>query len=123
MLIKENVTVYQCEHCKKKLFRKHAMEKHEKNCGADPQNQRVCSLCDFMVRKNIEYYYDCWDGEHTGTSNGFYCNRLGKFMYPNFIENKPFFKENPEQFEEQIPFKKECEYYTLGGVHFGIEKK
>lgn len=32
MIITNNVTVYKCEFCNKKLYRKHAMIKHEDLC-------------------------------------------------------------------------------------------
>ena len=107
-----DVTIYKCEHCNKKMFRKHAMVKHEKYCGCNPVNDRVCSTCDFMDRKSIEYNYDGYDGEGMATAKGFYCSKLKKYMYPPFIENKRCFTEYPEQFEDQLPFKKECEFYT-----------
>jgi len=118
----ENKTVYKCDYCNKKLFVKHAMEKHEKYCGSNPDNDRVCSFCDHMERNTIEYYYDRYDGEHSGTSNGFYCNKLESFIYPPFIEGKPVFYKNPEQFEDQIPFRRQCEHYHAFGKHIGIEK-
>lgn len=95
------------------------MAKHEKYCGSNPENWRVCSSCDYMDRKPLEYYYDGYDGEHTGTTNGFYCSKLEKYMYPPFIEKRRCFTEYPEQFEEQIPFKRKCEHFTMG-VHFGL---
>jgi hypothetical protein len=120
MTIKENVTVYSCDFCKRKMFRKHAMINHEQYCGSNPKNWRACSACDFMVRKPIEYYFDAYDGEHEGTSKGFYCEHLETYMYPNFLENKRVFIEHPEQFEEQIPFKKQCVHFTELGCHKGL---
>ena len=38
------VTVYYCGFCKKKLFVRSAMERHEKHCTANPD--RVCLMCD-----------------------------------------------------------------------------
>ena len=121
MTIKENVTVFHCDHCTKKLFVEHAMVKHEKYCGGNPENKRACSLCDYMKRKPLEYYYDTYEGEQSDTTNGFYCEKFCNFIYPPFIEDKVWFTNNPEQFEEQEPFKRECEHYTLGGQLLGIE--
>lgn len=36
-------TVYYCDFCKKKSFRKSSMEKHEKHCTMNPK--RECRLC------------------------------------------------------------------------------
>lgn len=121
MITKENVTVYQCEHCKKKLFKDYAMIKHEKYCGANPENFTVCSDCDHMERREIEYFFDTYEGQQSDKSNGFYCNCLKTYIYPVFIEHRTFFIQNPEQFEDQIPFKKQCEDFTLNGVVRGLK--
>ena len=119
MKIKENITVFVCDHCGKKMFRRHAMEKHEIYCGQNPENDRACSYCDYMERREIKYYYDGYDGEHSGKSNGFYCIKIEKYIYPPFIEGSPVFYNHPEQFEDQIPFKKECENLTVCGMKYG----
>jgi hypothetical protein len=77
MKTKPNVTVYTCDHCKKKLFVKSAMERHEERCGANPANFRPCMNCAQLEQKEIEFYtgsdrYD--DGEPIyRTAKTFYC--------------------------------------------------
>ncbi len=114
MKVKTDITIFQCDYCNKKMFRKHSMVKHEQYCGGNSKNWRACSNCEIMERRPIEYYYDTYDGEGSGTSKGFYCNKLETFMYPPFIEGRAVFTKYPEQFENQIPFKKECEFDSWG---------
>ena len=45
MKTKENVTVYHCDFCPKKLFVKSAMTRHEKKCSKNPINIRACFDC------------------------------------------------------------------------------
>ena len=44
-----------------------------------------------------------------------YCNKLKAYMYPITIQKKGLPERYPEQFEDQIPFKKECEFCSHGG--------
>jgi uncharacterized radical SAM superfamily protein len=54
MKVTENVTVYQCEHCGKKLFRKHAMIKHEELCNNNHKNYKACMAgCAFLEKTQI----------------------------------------------------------------------
>ena len=53
MKVKENVTVYSCEYCKKKLFRQHAMEAHEMMCNKNPDNYRPCYGCKYLEKERI----------------------------------------------------------------------
>lgn len=56
MKIKENVTIYQCEHCKKKLFVKSAMVRHEFGCTYNPANFAACLNCRFCKDEPREFY-------------------------------------------------------------------
>jgi hypothetical protein len=79
-----NVTIYKCEHCNKKLFRKHAMINHEIKCKENPLNIRSCfdcSLCE-MVKIKFELSTKTYEGEELGDSNSFKCKAKNIFMYP-----------------------------------------
>lgn len=121
MKVKENVTLYKCDFCSKKLFVKHAMENHEKWCGNNPENVRACSGCKFLEETTVDYeqnynsfgegYGVIFDaGTETKTSKAFRCAKLDKLVYPLKVEKKGLVEKYPETFENQIPMPKECEF-------------
>lgn len=112
MNIKENVTVYQCDHCKRKMFVKSAMERHEKWCGNNPNNFKACSGCKFIEETTIEWDYDAFDGYGTAKSKAFRCTKLDKMLYPLKVEKKGLPEKYPETFDGQDPMPKECEHFS-----------
>jgi len=122
MKVKENVTVYQCEFCKRKMFVKHAMEKHEKWCYSNPENFRACSGCKHLEEVTVEYSYSVPTiGDHLGVifdgstverkTTGFHCKKLDKQLYPFKAEKKGLIEKYPESFEDKEPMPKTCEHY------------
>ncbi len=77
MTVKNNVTIYKCEFCKKELKRKHAMVTHELRCSGNPINKRPCLYCQHLDRKEISYYSgvdDFFSGEPIyRNGKAFYC--------------------------------------------------
>ena len=121
MKVRENITVYACDHCKKKMFVRKAMELHEKWCYMNPDNQKACSGCLHLEETEIEYEAICNSfGEdygvifdsHTETrkAKGFKCNQLNKILYPLKVEKKGLVQKFPETFENQEPMPRECEH-------------
>ena len=115
MKIKTGVTVYHCDHCKKKMFRKHAMEKHEKWCASNPDNNKACSGCCFLQETTIEVDYgDNYFNEPVLKKvKAFRCTKLDKLLYPLKVEARGLDKKFPETFDEQEPMPKECEHFDL----------
>ena len=116
MNIKENVTIYSCEFCKRKMFVKHAMIKHEQWCNSNPVNSRACSGCEHLEDTPVEYYITTHssDGDLDETrkeANGFRCKKLNKMLYPLKTEKKGLIEKYPETFEGQEPMPKTCEHY------------
>jgi len=79
-------TVYNCDHCNKRLLHKGYMERHEKECFANPANLRPCFSCGYMERVEVEYYTGR-DEYHTGepiykTTQGFKCTLKDKLLIP-----------------------------------------
>lgn len=112
MIVKENITVYQCQFCKKKLFVKRAMEHHEKYCSSNPENFKACEGCIHLEEIQIEYeigddYYLCEPIIRKVT--GFHCKKLDKKMYPTKAERKGLPEKYPWTFQDQIPMPKECD--------------
>jgi hypothetical protein len=116
MIIKQGVTVYKCEYCKKKLFVKSSMQKHEKYCNQNPENFKACLGCIKLEEVKITCYrYSAEAGAVVPfKSNGFYCKALDKGVYPTKVEKLGLDKKHPETFENQIPMPKECEHKDDG---------
>lgn len=117
MIVKENVTVYRCEHCNKKLFKKQAMELHEKWCSKNPSNAKACSLCSFLKETTIEYTVERYNGFGDASidkkAKAFQCTKLNKMLYPLKVQKLGLDKKYPETFETQEPMPKECEHFEI----------
>lgn len=110
MKVKQNVTVYQCEHCKRKMFRKHAMEHHEKWCPKNPENEKACTYCRHFKETEVTIYWDAFDGERSSIRKGFRCEKLDKLLYPLSAERRGLPDRFPEHFSDQEPMPKTCEH-------------
>lgn len=79
-------TVYNCDHCNKRLLHKGYMERHEKECFANPNNQRPCFSCGYMERVEVKYDTgrDTYrDGEPIyRATQGFKCTLKDKLLIP-----------------------------------------
>lgn len=113
MKIKTGVTVYRCDHCKKKMFRKGAMERHEKLCDSNPENYKACSDCCFLQETTVEVYSGTGSDGYTRDVKAFRCTKLDKMLYPLKVEQKGLVEKYPDTFEEQDPMPKECEHKEL----------
>lgn len=115
----ENITLYKCDFCKKKLQRKHAMIKHEKHCTRNPKNRSACSGCVFMKEGETQVYYPNNSGEFGETyirCKTFHCEKFKKDLYPYKVVRKGLLEKYPESFEgmEQMPsICKEWNYIKL----------
>lgn len=118
MITTENVTIYKCEFCKKKYFRKHACEGHEKYCSSNPENEKACSGCVFLEETKVEYDVDNYEygGYQTRYSNGFKCLKKDQLLYPLKAERLDLPNRYPETFEDQLPMPKDCDLRDDGYV-------
>lgn len=116
MEVRENVTLYICDHCGKRLIRKSAMIKHEDNCSQNPKNIPACYSCKFLEQEEIEYYtYGYNDTENSHKSTCLRCTKKNVLMYPP--KAKRLALEYPEQFEEQTETPKVCELKKFYGIN------
>lgn len=110
----ENISVYICDHCKKRYFVKGACERHEKVCYSNPENYRACSACIHIEEIEIKYTKEEWfDGrviEQKYSVKGFRCKKLDKKLYPFKVEKKGLPDKYPESFEDQEPMPRVCEH-------------
>jgi hypothetical protein len=124
MIVKENVTVYQCEFCKKKLYREQAMLNHELFCYKNPINVKSCIDCKFIetIEKEVEFEkYTQGDGwtdfeTYKRKVNVFRCSKLDKIMYPFKVERLGIYEKYPNTFDGQEPMPSNCESRVEGNV-------
>ena len=112
MTTTENVTVYGCDFCKKKLFRKHAMERHEKYCLGKPENQPACSGCVFLKETTVDISTgsDYHGEEGYRAVKAFECTKLEKLLYPIKVLQKGLVERYPETFQDQELMPNKCEH-------------
>lgn len=113
MIIKENITVYICQHCKKRYFKKYACEKHEVACYSNPENFRACTGCDHLDEIKNKVPFDTFDGESFRTFKSFRCKVFDKILYPFKVEAKGLVEKYPFSFEDQEPMPKKCSQHSI----------
>lgn len=116
----KNVTLYSCDFCLKKLFREHAMKKHEEMCGSNPKNQKACYNCVHLNVEEIERYIGSdYDGDPQYTTTGcMKCEKLDKLMYSFSAERRGLPEKYPEDFEEQERMPNTCRHIEYGNNDF-----
>ena len=108
-----NVTVFQCDFCKKKLFRKHAMVKHEDWCTYNPKNFSACSGCAFIKERLETIEIPSGSMEYsalTYQTKQFECTLLKKWLYPMKAVRKGIVEKYPETFEGQELMPNKCSH-------------
>lgn len=119
MKVIDNITVYKCDHCSKKLFRKHAMQIHEKKCTKNPKNIRACFNCTFCKRIKIKYEPE--SGGLLQESTSFKCTTKNIFMFPpkleHPVERLPSYVEyrDKEILQDKMPLT--CDMHKLVGMN------
>jgi hypothetical protein len=111
MKIQENVIVYQCEHCSKKLFRKHAMINHEESCKSNPENMRACHYCTFLTKQTCEVpsgYPDYFGREGERQVELLFCGKINSYLYPPSVTAKGNSFETGDL--SNVEMLKECEF-------------
>ena len=124
MLIKENVTVYICEHCKKKkLFLKHAMFRHEQFCRHNPANMHACfDFCKHLVKETHEVEEFTEGGfVYTKHVTAFKCTKLDKYMYSSIAEKKNLIHKFPASFTDTTRMPLTCQFHEKDPVEFPDE--
>ncbi len=116
MKIKENITLYSCDYCKKKLQVKHAMIRHEEFCYLNPKNTPACSGCDFLkeIQKTI-YFNSLYnpDSESSRIVKAFNCTKLNKELYPLSALRRDLPSKYPETFEDAELMPNNCEHFSF----------
>lgn len=83
MKITENVNVYKCDYCNRKMFVKPAMGKHESRCMSNPINKRPC-LEGCLNLEVVKISYDDGDDYYgeplQRDSKAFYCKLKERLM-------------------------------------------
>jgi hypothetical protein len=116
MKVKENVTVFTCDHCEKKLFRKHAMVKHESFCQSNPDNYDACLNCKFIQLGEKVIHIESQDyymTDYIKTVRTFHCSKLDQPMYPFKAHKRGLPERFPEDFFGQIRMPSTCEHFDF----------
>lgn len=115
MLVIENTTIYKCEHCNKKQFRKGDMTRHEKYCKKNPANMHKCFQFCIHLAKSREPIEGTGDyEEYSKTRCTFTCKATNKKLYSFIAERRNIVMEG----EERMPL--ECPLFkTEFDVNFG----
>lgn len=109
MKIKENVTLYFCEHCGRRYVLKHACEKHENVCTRNPENIPICYRCEYFDVKQciFESGYDYVGHKY----RSMYCNKLEEEMRPitSFKKGNSILGQTPPD----MVTPKNCDHFSL----------
>lgn len=114
--MKESIKkVFQCDHCKRNMFVKHACIKHEDNCSKNPKNFHACGGCAYLQETEVEYWvkqnYNYESGGYSNTVRGFKCTKLDKELYPFKATKKGLPDKYPGTFEGKEQMPNECEHF------------
>lgn len=110
--MKESIkTVFQCDFCDKRMFRKNAMINHELVCSQNPVNKDACLGCAFCQEIEKTVYFDTWNGEGSRQVKSFKCTKLDQLMYPHKAQRIE--ANYPESFENEIVMPNECEHWEF----------
>lgn len=117
MKIKSNVTLYICDHCRKKYQRQDACKKHEQFCSMNPNNQHKCfQHCKHLIKAkeefDVQYHYD--GSEYYSKRTSFKCELLNKWMYSYIAERRdivPLYNELEDDEREYTRMPLECDKY------------
>ena len=107
--------VFYCDHCKKHLFRKSAMTRHEKLCLNNPENHKKClSGCKFLetIEQIVSFGTDYEGDIIYKTVTSFKCAKFDKLMFPFSIERKSLHLRF-DTYADQEPMPKECDGFEL----------
>lgn len=96
--------VYYCDHCNKNGLVKWMIEKHEKFCSSDPNNQSMCSGCANVIHSEKEFFYD----GYSRTSSSFECSVKKCGLIPLIAQRKGLPEKYPDTFKDSIQMPSEC---------------
>lgn len=79
---KTSETVYRCDFCGKRYYKKNFAQYHEELCFHNPENKRPCFDCHSLVKKKATYYRDNPTGGDIETKVLlFYCTKHKLFLW------------------------------------------
>jgi hypothetical protein len=106
----KNVTLYQCEYCKKDYKRKHFAISHEPKCRKNPANDQKCLHgCRHLEKKEVEIYFDILDCYNI--KELLYCNAKEEFVHPFWVEG--YLQEDIKDEIPNNPMPEECDKYKF----------
>lgn len=108
MKVIENITLYQCDHCKRDYKRKHFAIAHEPKCKKNPDNYQIClDGCPELEKKKVEIHFDAYDGDHYEDRELLFCLAKKEFVYPFWVDG--YLSEDIKDEIPNNPMPKECD--------------
>ena len=112
----ETREIYRCDHCKKIYLLKRYCEAHELKCRKNPKNKQKClEGCSYLIKKEISYTWDAYDGEHESKREILYCTKKKEGVCPYWIDG--LLEEDIIGAIPNNPMPFECSLFTFG--HLG----
>lgn len=108
----ETKEVYKCDHCRKLYQIKNACINHEPKCRKNPDNKQRCfDGCNNLIKKEIIYFLDLYDGEHVINKEILYCEAKNEGVYPYWING--IGSDDIENELPNNPMPKECNLFNI----------
>ena len=118
-MIIEIKTIYKCEFCKKKYFRKYACISHEDFCFHNPVNDRPCFHCRHLCKMEKTIYFDNPDGSESESKYSFlYCEAKREFIHSPQTELKGNAYDLGD--DSNYPMPKQCNIFDNEGNNNSI---
>lgn len=105
----KDVTIYICDLCNKKYFRKHAAVSHEERCTKNPDNFRPCFTCQFLQKEKI----DLSEGPIRFVASLMHCKKKAVFLHPPSVEKKG---NKIDLGGENYPMPRNCNLYKSSKI-------
>jgi len=103
-----NKPVFECDFCKRRMFVKHAMVKHEPMCYSNPINIPKCSDC-IHLKEIKTTYVNRYDND--AEAKGFMCMAKNIELYPLKVVKMGLTGRYPETFYEKELMPNQCDLY------------
>lgn len=113
----EQLTVFICEHCNRKMFGKGAMSRHEKYCKENPNNKHKCFEFCKHLKMEKNYTHDEWGNNYGGIE--FTCMKTGDEMYSYKFEKNTSKPVGILDTLKRMPL--ECDLYEDINTHVDID--
>lgn len=105
--------IYKCDHCRKVYQIKRYAIAHEPKCKKNPINTMRCfDGCIHLIKKEVVYYFDGYDGEHEGKKEILFCEAKKEGVYPFWLNNPLLAEDMDSEIPNEV-MPKECDLFKF----------